>query len=379
MRRGPPRILIAPNAFKSCLSAGEAAEALARGFKRGIPRSRLERLPIADGGDGLMEVLLQGCGGRAIAKTVTGPMGRKIRSSFAILGDGRTAVVEMALASGLKLVPERSRDPMIATSYGTGELIAAAISSGARLILVGLGGSASNDGGAGMAQALGARLLDRNGKELPLGASPLLRLFRIDAAGLHSGLKGAKLLGVTDVENPLLGPKGSAAVYGPQKGATPAMVSRLEKSLSNYAAVIARDLGVRVAGVAGAGAAGGLGAGLAGFLGAELRPGAELVLKMLRAERRIRRADVVVSGEGRLDLQSFFGKGPVFLARMAKRLKKQVILICGGIDPAARSRLRREGIEIALSLSDLAGGPGEATRHAKRWLAQAAAQAARRL
>jgi glycerate kinase len=245
--------------------------------------------------------------------------------------DSDTAVIEMAAASGLVLVPESQRDPRIASTYGTGQVIAAALDAGCRRVIVGMGGSATNDGGAGMAQALGARLLDDAGQDLPSGGAALTRLARIDVSGLDPRVREAELLAATDVLNPLCGPQGASAVYGPQKGATPEMVRELDAALAHYAAVIERDLGVRVLEVAGAGAAGGLGAGLVAFLGAEIVPGAKLVAETVALEQQIAGADLVIAGEGRLDAQTGFGKAPWEVARLARQAGVPVIAVAGAL------------------------------------------------
>ncbi len=355
-----PRVLIAPNAFKGSLSAGAAARLIARGLRRVLPGVRLDLMPVSDGGDGLMEVLLARVGGLRVFRPALDALGRPGRVPFALLDDG-SAVVEMARASGIARLGGAKLDPLGATSFGTGQLIGAALRrlGGRRgsLLVVGMGGSASSDGGAGMAQALGARLLDPGGRDLPRGAEALLRLERIDASPLRGLLGGARVLGVSDVINPLLGPKGSARVYGPQKGAGPAQVRLLEKALLRYARILRRDLGVEAGSLPGGGAAGGLGAGLGAFLGARLQPGAAWVLERLDARRRIREADLVVTGEGRLDAQSFYGKAPLELAAMAAREGKPVVLVCGSADPAVIPRLRRLGAKVETLL-----GPGESVK-----------------
>jgi glycerate kinase len=266
------KILVAPNAFKGSLSVNEACRAMSAGVRSVLPGIKTILMPISDGGDGLIDALLAAKGGKLLSVSVLGPLGDRRQAHFAWL-PGNTAVVEMARASGLSLVPPNKRDVMRATSYGTGQLIDAALKKGARTIIVGMGGSASNDGGAGMAQALGARLLDRVGRELRPGAQPLLGLQRIEPGDLRKRLRGVRVVAVSDVTNPLLGPRGSARVYGPQKGATRAQVRTLEKALANYARIIKRDLGIDAAGGPGAGAAGGRGAGLLAFLGAKIVPG----------------------------------------------------------------------------------------------------------
>ena len=309
-------------------------------------------MPLADGGDGLMSVLLSSRGGRRVRRSVVGPLGRRRPAEYALLSDGRTAVIEMAQASGIAGIPARRLDPLGATSFGTGELIADALRRGRRRILVGLGGSASNDGGAGMVQALGARLLDRDGRDLPRGAEALLGLARVDASALRRRLGGARVIAICDVRNPLLGRDGSARVYGPQKGASPSQVLVLEGAMSRWAAV-------------------GLGSGLKAFLGAELVPGAEWVLDELGAAERVRKASLVLSGEGAVDASSFFGKAPLALARMARRAGRPAGLVCGRLAPGLAGRLKRAGVGAVVPLCPPAEPPARSMTLARRRLPQA--------
>jgi glycerate kinase len=324
------RIVVAPQEFKGSLSAVQAAQAIAEGLRRALPDAELTLVPMADGGPGTVEAVVTAKGGRRQKTAVRGPLGGPVDAGWGVI-DGDTAVIEMAAASGLVLVPESRRDPRIASTYGTGQLIAAAVAMGCRRIIVGMGGSATNDGGAGVAQALGARLLDDDGQDLPPGGAALARLARIDVSGLRPRLGEAQILAATDVFNPLCGPQGASAVYGPQKGATPEMVHELDAALARYAAVIERDLGVRVLDVAGAGAAGGLGAGLVAFLGAEIVPGAKLVADAVGLEQRMAGADLVIAGEGRLDAQTGFGKAPHEVARLARQAGVPVVAIAGAL------------------------------------------------
>ena len=324
------RIIVAPQEFKGSLTAVEATHAIADGLRRALPDAELVLAPMADGGPGTVEAVVTAKGGRWQKTTVRGPLGAPVEAAWGTL-DGDTAVIEMAAASGLALVPESQRDPRITSTYGTGQLIAAALATGCRRIIVGMGGSATNDGGAGVAQALGARLLVDAGQELPPGGAALARLARIDVSGLEPSVQAARVVAATDVFNPLCGPQGASAVYGSQKGATPAMVRELDAALAHYAAVIERDLGVRVLDVAGAGAAGGLGAGLVAFLGADILPGAKLVAEAVSLEQRITGADLVIAGEGRLDAQTAFGKAPWEVARLAGQAGVPVIAIVGSV------------------------------------------------
>ena len=322
------RIVIAPQEFKGSLTAIQAAQAIADGLRRGLPDADPVLVPMADGGPGTVDAVVTAKGGRWLETTVRDPLGAPVDAAWGIVA-GDTAVVEMAAASGLLLVPEARRDPRVTSTYGTGQLIAAALAAGCRRIIVGVGGSATNDGGAGVAQALGARLLDDAGHDLPPGGAALARLARIDGSDLDPRLREAQVFAATDVFNPLCGLHGASAVYGPQKGATPETVRELDAALAHYAAVIERDLGVRVLDVPGAGAAGGLGAGLVAFLGAQIVPGAQLVAEIVGLQQRIAGADLVIAGEGRLDAQTAFGKAPREVARLAHQAGVPVIAIAG--------------------------------------------------
>lgn len=371
-------ILLAPNAFKGSLTALQAARAMRAGVRYILPQARCVLAPISDGGDGLIDALLSARGGKKISVGVLGPLGEKRRAVFGWT-KGRGAVVEMARASGLALVPRSQRNPLKTTSYGTGQLIAAALSAGAKTIIIGLGGSATNDGGAGMAQALGCRLLDSTGRQIGLGAEDLLKLKRIEPGELKARLSGVRIIGVCDVDNPLIGPRGSARVYGPQKGATPRMVGILEKALRHYAAVLRRELGKDVARTPGAGAAGGLGAGILAFLDAKFVPGAEYVLLEIGMAAQLSRANAVITGEGKLDRTSFYGKAPVELARLARSLHVPAACVCGELDGAVAPRLRAAGISEVVTLEQAGADPSDSMPKAARWVKQAAAMAARRL
>lgn len=341
------KILVAPNAFKEALSAKEAGEAIKGGLLKALPHSDITVLPIADGGDGTIEVLVEATEGRFVEKEVTGPLGERVKASFGVLGDGKTAVIEMARASGLALVPKEKRNPAITTTYGVGELIKEALERGAKRILVGIGGSATNDGGAGMAQALGAKLLDKDGNELPFGGLALKDLASIDMSNFHPLAKDCEVIVMADVKNPLCGPKGASYVYGPQKGGTKELIEELDKALFNFAQVIKRDLGKDILNLPGSGAAGGLGGGLVAFLDARLRPGIDVVLETLKIEEKLEGVDLVISGEGKIDGQTIFGKGPAGIAKKAKEKNIPVILLGGSIDNDAEI-LKEEGLADAL-------------------------------
>jgi len=343
------RIVIAPNAFKGSLSALEAATAIAEGVRIAAPDADLVLVPIADGGDGTVDALVQATQGERRTRRVRGPLGDPVDAEYGLIDEGSAAVIEMAKAAGLALVPPDKRDPRVTTTYGVGELMQHAFDAGARHFIVGIGGSATNDGGAGMAQALGYHLLDENGRELPPGGLALKRLARIHVGGVHADWKEAEVDVACDVTNPLTGPRGASAVYGPQKGATPEMVAELDAALHHFADTIRRDLGVDVEPLPGAGAAGGLGAGLVAFSGARLRPGAEMVMEALRLDERLTSAQLVITGEGRIDSQTArFGKGPAAVARHAKQAGIPVVAIGGSVADETELRLLFDGLEATV-------------------------------
>ena len=327
------KIVIAPQGFKAGISGLEAAQAIARGVAAAVPGAETVLAPVADGGDGTLNALVDATGGRIFTSRVTGPLGAPLDARWGVMGDGRTAVIEMALASGLALVPPRRRNPRITTTAGTGEIVKEALERGYARIIVGLGGSATNDGGAGFAAALGVRFMDAGGRPLPPGGNALARLDSIDVSGLHPGLADAAVIAATDVTNPLCGPDGASAVFGPQKGATPEMVAELDAALDSYARVIARDLGREVAGQPGAGAAGGLGAGLLAFAGATLQSGIDMVCAALNFDSLLEDADLVITGEGRADRSTIFNKAPAGVARHAQARGIPTILLAGSLGP----------------------------------------------
>lgn len=327
------RILIAPDSFKECLSAPQVAEAIAEGVRRADPNADTDLAPMADGGEGTVDALVIATGGRRVRVRVTGPLGEPVNAEYGVLGDGRTAVIEMAAASGLPLVPAHRRDPRVTTTRGTGELMVAALEAGATRLIIGIGGSATNDGGAGMAQALGYSLIDESGAELPPGGAALSRLARIDGSRRHPRLGECEVLVACDVTNPLCGEHGASRVYGPQKGATLEMVEELDNALRHYGEMIERTLGVRVLDVPGAGAAGGLGAGLLAFAHGTLRSGVDLVAQACGLDARMARADAVFTGEGRLDAQTAHGKTVAGVARLARHRGVPVIALAGQLGP----------------------------------------------
>ena len=325
------KIVIAPQGFKGSLDATGVAQAIERGVKRALPQAVTVLKPMADGGEGTVQALISASSGEIVTTRVTGPLGNKVMAGWGIFPDRSSAVIEMASASGITLIPSGSLNPMLATTYGTGELILAALERGCRRIIVGLGGSATNDGGAGMAQSIGVRLLDEKGKDLPRGGAALIRLHHIDISGIDTRITGSQIIAATDVTNPLCGEKGSSAIYGPQKGATLKMVELLDAALEHYATIIKRDLGINVKDVPGAGAAGGLGAGLLAFAGARIVSGVEMVIEASGLVDGLQDADLVFTGEGRLDGQSAYGKVPAGVAQQAKQLGIPVIAITGSL------------------------------------------------
>ena len=325
------RYLCAPDSFKESLTAAEAARAMAEGIRRGDPDAEIRCLPMADGGEGTARALADATGGTMLTAGAHDPLGRPVQAGFALLGDGRTAVVETAAASGLALLRPSERDPKATTSYGTGELIRAALDAGAETIIVGLGGSATNDAGCGLLQALGVRLLDHDGRDVRPGGAALAEVERVDLSGLDRRLGDVHVIAACDVTNPLTGPEGASAVFGPQKGATAQMIDRLDSGLRHYARIIARDLDIDVLSLEGGGAAGGMGAALYAFCGAQLRPGIEIVTDALQLAERVADADLVITGVGRIDSQTIHGKVPVGVARVAKRFNVPVIGIAGSL------------------------------------------------
>ncbi|MEG0263909.1 glycerate kinase [Citrobacter freundii] len=327
------KIVIAPDSYKESLSALEVATAIEQGFREIWPDADYVKIPVADGGEGTVEAMVAATAGRLVHVDVTGPLGSSVQAFYGLSGDARSAFIEMAAASGLALVPVDSRDPLKTTSRGTGELIRHALDAGVEHIVIGIGGSATNDGGAGMVQALGARLLDAQNNDIAHGGAGLEALARIDISQLDARLAACRIEVACDVTNRLTGKEGASAVFGPQKGATPEVVARLDRALTHYAQLISRDLDVNVLELAGGGAAGGMGAALYAFCGAQLRSGIEIVTDALHLDAWVADADLVVTGEGRIDSQTIHGKVPVGVANVAKRYNKPVIGIAGSLTP----------------------------------------------
>jgi glycerate kinase len=348
------RVVIAPDKFKGCLSAPDAALAMARGVKNASPEAEIDLVPMADGGEGTVEALVEATGGRFREAIVSGPLGDPVHARYGVLGDGKTAVLEMAAASGLVLVDHARRDPRRASTRGTGELIRHALDHGATEIILGIGGTATNDGGAGLAQALGVRLLDADGHELPPGGAALAGLARIDVSGIDRRLVSTTVRVACDVSNPLCGPDGASAIYGPQKGATSEMIAELDAALDHYARIIERDLGQSVAGLPGSGAAGGLGAGLVAFADGSLIAGISLIIDAVGLIARLDGADLCLTAEGAIDASSAFGKTAVGVGQAAHQQGVPCIALAGLIGAGADEVLS-QGIDAFMSI---APGPG---------------------
>lgn len=324
-------IVLAPDSFKESMTAKEVCEAMERGIRKANSQIKCIHVPMADGGEGTMQSLVDATGGRVYSKEVVGPLGNNVVAEYGILGNGEIGVIEMASASGIHLVDSEKRNPLITTTFGTGQLIKACLNKGVKKLLIGIGGSATNDGGAGFIQALGGRLLDENGDDLSYGGGALAKLHTIDLSNLDERLKYVSVEVACDVNNPLCGKEGASYVFGPQKGATREMIEILDQNLSHYAEVIKEQLGKDVISKAGAGAAGGLGAGLMAFLDVKLKSGIEMVIEYANLEEKVRDADMVWTGEGSIDFQTQYGKTPLGVAMIAKKYNKPVIALAGRV------------------------------------------------
>ena len=370
------KVVIAPQAFKGSISALDAATAMGEGVRRVVPDAQTVLVPVADGGDGTLETLVEGSGGDIRTSEVTGPLGETIRAPWGALGDGTTAVIEMARTSGLALVPIERRNPLVTTTYGLGEAIREAMDAGFRRFIVGIGGSATNDAGGGMAQALGVRLLDSDGHDLPFGGAALAELSRVDMSGRDPRVSEARFLVACDVNNPLTGPEGASAIYGPQKGATPEMVAQLDAALQNFAEVVKRDVGADIDGVPGAGAAGGLGGGLIAFLDAGLSAGVDIVLETVGLDGHLQEADLVVTGEGCLDYQTVYNKAPIGVAARAKERGIPVIAISGSLGERY-GEVHDHGIDAAVAITCFPMTLDEVSERASTLIADATEEALR--
>ncbi|MEC1650276.1 glycerate kinase [Bacillus vallismortis] len=365
------KIIIAPDSFKESLSALEAADAIERGFKSVFPNADYRKLPMADGGEGTVQSLVDGTNGWIKEQVVTGPLGEPVEAFFGMMGDGKTAVIEMAAASGLHLVPVERRNPLVTTTRGTGELMAAALDAGAEHLIIGIGGSATNDGGAGMIQALGGRLLDESGREIGPGGGALSQLASLDISELDPRFENVKLEVACDVDNPLTGPKGAAAVFGPQKGATEDMVDVLDQNLAHFADVAEKALGTASREIKGAGAAGGLGWSLLAFLDADLKRGIDIVLEAVDFEDEVQDADLVITGEGRIDSQTIYGKTPIGVAKAAKSYDVPVIGIAGSVSRDSDA-VYQHGIDALFSIVPGAVPLEDAFEHAAEYMERTA-------
>lgn len=345
------RILIAPDSFKNALSAMEVGKSIKAGLLKALPDAEIELLPMADGGEGTVEALIDATGGRLITARVHDPLMRPIEASFGVTGDGLTAVIEMASASGIQVISAEERNPWITTTYGTGELVLAALEEGCRNLILGIGGSATNDCGMGLAAALGVRFLKANGDPVDHGGGSLADVTTIDMSGLDVRISGTSIMVACDVDNPLTGPAGASYVYGPQKGADHEMVKKLDQNLLHFAGVIREQLGKEVDNIAGAGAAGGLGAGLIAFLDGQLVQGVKAVAKVTGLDQATKKADLVITGEGKIDSQTRYGKTPFGVAQSAKKYNKPVIAIAGTIGEGAEE-LYDKGIDTIFSILD---------------------------
>lgn len=341
--------VLAPDSFKESMSAKEACVAMEKGLKKAFPDAAFLHVPMADGGEGTMQSLIDGAGGEIFAQTVCGPLAKPVRAFYGLMG-GDIGVIEMASASGIQLVSPSERNPFITTTYGVGELIKACLDRGVKKIILGIGGSATNDGGAGMASALGARFLGQNGELLPHGGGALDKLVSVDLSGLDKRLEAVEILVACDVTNPLCGENGASRIFGPQKGASPAMVAQLDKNLAHYAAIIERQLHRPIAKKAGAGAAGGLGAGLIAFTNSTLQKGIDIVIQYSKLPEKLKGADYCLTGEGRMDSQTLFGKTPQGVAKTAKAQNVPVIAVCGALGEGA-TPLYQEGIDAIFTLA----------------------------
>ena len=345
--------VVAPDSFKGSLTSKNVCDVVEQALLERFPGITVEKVPMADGGEGTVEALILATGGKKQCLWVTGPLFDKTMAAYGILGDGKTAVIEMSSASGLPLIPAWRRDPYAATTYGTGELVADALKKGCTEFILGIGGSATNDGGAGMMCALGARLLDENGQDVPPGANGLLKLHAIDVSQMDPRLKEARFRVACDVSNPLCGPNGAAYIFGPQKGAKPDDLPVLDEALHRFSQVIRRDLGKEIEQTPGAGAAGGMGGGLMAFLNAQLQQGFDIVNEVVGFERIVEKwkPDVVITGEGRMDAQSVMGKLPVEVTKVAKRHGARVVAIVG-VKGAGWEKCKEAGVDAIYELKE---------------------------
>lgn len=358
-------IVLAPDSFKESMSAKEVCIAMEKGIKKVDASIKCIHVPMADGGEGTMQSLIDATNGEIYDLEVTGPLGNKINANFGILGDREVGVLEMASASGIHLVPLDKRNPLVTTTYGTGELIKACLDKGVKKLLIGIGGSATNDGGAGVIQALGGKLLDKEGNELGFGGGELYKLHTIDLTNFDFRLKDVVVEVACDVNNPLCGENGASHVFGLQKGATLEMVSILDRNLRHYADIIKEQLRKDILDIPGAGAAGGLGAGLMTFLNGTLKTGIEMVIEYTSLEEKIKDADMVWTGEGSIDFQTQYGKTPLGVAKIAKKYNKPVVAFAGKIGDDI-DILYEKGIDSIFGIMKEVTSIDEALKHGKK-------------
>jgi glycerate 2-kinase len=370
------RIIIAPDSFKECLSATQVALAISEGIKRIVPEAEIACIPVADGGEGTVEALVTATSGKIVPTPSVDALNRPIESFYGVLGDGKTAVIEMAAASGIELIAPAERNPMVASTYGTGLLLKAAMEAGFTEIVLGIGGSATNDGGAGMAQALGFILLDKNNNPIGWGGGSLGELHKIDSSNVHPMLREVKITVACDVQNPLLGLSGATHIYGSQKGATPEMLEILETNMTHFARVLLQEFGIDYSNIPGAGAAGGLGAGLMAFCKAELIPGFTLIGQLARLEEQIKNASLVFTAEGRIDAQTAFGKTISGVVQLGKKHQVPVIALAGIIEGGIAD-LYKQGLTSAFAIANRPMGMDESKANASRLIASTSEQVMR--
>lgn len=370
------KVVIAPDSFKESMTAKEAGESIKRGIEKVFKDSECIVVPMGDGGEGTLQSLVDATSGELVYLDVLGPLGKKTKAYYGISGDGERAFIEMAVASGLQLVPRDERNPLITTTYGTGELIKGALDKGVKNILVCIGGSATNDGGAGMIQALGARLLDSEGKEIGFGGGELHKIKNIDLSSLDKRIEDVSIEVACDVNNPLLGERGASRIFGPQKGADKETVEILEENMAHYAKVIEEELGIKVNGIPGGGAAGGLGMALMAFLKGKLSPGIDLVIQYTDLENKIKGAELVITGEGSMDSQTNYGKTPIGVSKVAKKYGIPVIAFAGRIGEGIEG-LYENGISSVIGILREASTIEKALEDGKSNLEKAAENVAR--
>jgi glycerate 2-kinase len=370
------KIIIAPDSYKESLTALEVCNGIEEGFRKVYPFADYIKIPIGDGGEGTVQSLVDSTGGKIIQLPVTGPLGILINSFYGISGDGQTAFIEMAAASGLQLVSKEHRNPLFTTTKGTGELILDALDHGVKNIILGLGGSATNDAGVGMASALGVKFLNHSGEEIPPFANNLHSLRFIDISNMDKRIKDVKFEAACDVDNPLIGAKGASVIFGPQKGATEEMIRILDENLSNYAEMVERCLGVPIKYMPGAGAAGGLGASVVALLDGELKKGIDIVLDYSSFEQHLHEGDLVITGEGRIDSQTIHGKAPIGVAYRAKKYNLPVIAIAGSVS-SDHQVVFQHGIDAVFSIVNGATTLEEALKQGKENLINTSENVAR--